>query len=367
MIKFNDFEKEYLECKSELLDTFENTLQSGWYVLGPRVVNFENEFSNMFNFKHTIGVGNGMDAIELILRALNIKNGDEVITTPLTAFATVLAILKVGATPVLCDIDPNTGLMDIQSAEKSINIKTKAILLVHLYGRIENADNFKLLCNKNNLFFIEDCAQSHGASENDITCGNFGIAGAYSFYPTKNLGAIGDGGAVVTNNQELFTSIQKLRNYGQEKRYYHSLIGMNSRLDELQAAILSVKLKYLEERTMKRKEIANYYFNNINNDNIQLLSKPLNSKSHVYHLFVIKLFENREYFQNYLTNNGIETLIHYPVPIHKQDAMKGMFNNYVDLNNSENFSNECISIPCHPFLKENDLEIIVSAINKFQL
>lgn len=360
----NDFKAESAVVREAELKAIKAVLDSGYFILGPQVELFEKNWASQCGVNFGIGVGNGMDAIEIILRSANIGPGDEIITTPMTAFATVLAILRSGATPVLADINPGSGLMDIESVRRCISKKTKAILLVHLYGQIKGMDEWVSLTNSHNLVLIEDCAQSHLAKYKGRFAGSFGVAGAYSFYPTKNLGCIGDGGIIVTNFHAIADSAKMLRNYGQSVRYEHPVIGLNSRLDEIQAAILNVRLAILDEYTSQRKAIAKAYIGNISNQCIELLDPPDDVDSHVYHLFVIKTKE-RKRLQEYLITRGVQTLIHYPIPIHKQAAVTNIKCDVNGLNISEQFAKSCISIPCHPNMQNSDTEVVIDAINSF--
>ncbi len=361
----NDFRLEQSELKNSMLSAVNRVIDSGWYILGKEVDDFEKKWATLCQTKHGIGVGNGMDAIEIILRSLNIGIGDEVITTPMTAFATVLAIVRAGAKPVLADIDCNTALLSLESVERCITKKTKAILLVHLYGQVRNMIGWKELCIKNSLHLVEDCAQAHLAKWQNQLAGSFGIAGAYSFYPTKNLGAIGDAGIIITNSDYINNYSRRIRNYGQSERYHHPDTGLNSRLDEIQAAILSERLKWLALFTKRRKEIASRYLNEINNQFILQLSKPENEESHVYHIFVIKSYR-REELKNFLLKNNIQTLIHYPVPIHQQPPFKDISKDRYGLKESESHSNICLSIPCHPQLTDDNIDYVIKILNSFK-
>lgn len=256
MILMNDFRAEPCALKEEVLASVSRVIESGWYVLGKEVDLFEQVWADLCAVPHAVGVGNGMDAIEIALRSLDIGPGDEVITTPITAFATVLAILRAGATPVLADIDPETALLDRDSVARCVSPNTKAIVLVHLYGQVRDMDAWVGFCDHHSIYLIEDCAQSHLAKWRGKISGSFGIAGAYSFYPTKNLGALGDGGMLITKHADLAERASRLRNYGQSVRYHHPEIGMNSRLDEIQAAILQVRLKWLPEFTVRRQKLS---------------------------------------------------------------------------------------------------------------
>ncbi|MBW4487532.1 MAG: DegT/DnrJ/EryC1/StrS family aminotransferase [Trichocoleus desertorum ATA4-8-CV12] len=361
----NDFQAEPEALLEQELVAVERVLRSGWYILGNEVKNFESKWAKQCGTSFALGVGNGMDAIEIGLHALKIGPGDEVITTPMTAFATVLAIIRAGATPVLADIDPTTGLLDSSSVERCLSPHTKAILLVHLYGQIRQMHQWHELCDRANIHLLEDCAQAHLAYSNGRTAGSFGAWGAYSFYPTKNLGAIGDGGALVTNSEAIAQQAQILRNYGQTQRYYHQEIGLNSRLDELQAALLSVRLTWLDTFTNRRQQIARAYFKGISNSKIKLLAKPLQAENHVYHLFVV-LCEQREHFSNFLKAHGISNLSHYPVPIHHQPPAKNLKCDPKGLPNAELYAQSCLSIPCHPQMSDADINRVITIVNEYQ-
>ena len=309
MIQMNDFRAEPQALVDAELKACRKVLESGWYVLGEEVKRFEASWAQRCGTRRAVGVGNGLDAIEASLRALGIGQGDEVITTPMTAFASILGIIRAGATPVLADICPETALLDVESVERCIGSNTKAVLLVHLYGQVRSMKMWKQFCEQHKLHLIEDCAQAHLASEGEHVAGSFGIFGAYSFYPTKNLGAIGDGGALITNDEALAEKVASIRNYGQSTRYEHSLLGMNSRLDEMQAAILNVRLGWLTKFTERRRQIASRYLAEIDNPKIGHMAPPVSVENHVYHLFVIKC-SMRERLTEHLRSNGIGCLIH---------------------------------------------------------
>jgi dTDP-4-amino-4,6-dideoxygalactose transaminase len=365
MILMNDFKAEPIEIREAMLAATKRVFDSGWYVLGKEVENFEKEWSVACGVERAVGVANGMDAIEIGLRALGIGPGDEVITTAMTAFATVLAVLRAGATPVLADIDPDSGLLCIDSARRCLSKKTKAILLVHLYGQIRNMDEWISLCDKSDIYLIEDCAQAHLAKWKGRVAGSFGVVGAYSFYPTKNLGAIGDGGILVTNDSALAERAARLRNYGQSVRYHHPDIGMNSRLDEIQAAILSERLKWLPGHTQRRQEIACRYRRDIKNPLVRMLSVAHEEKSHVYHLFVITCLM-REQLKNHLEKKGVQSLIHYPIPLHHQQPCKDVLRDPEGLQESERHAETCLSLPCHPYMSNEDVVAVIEAVNLFE-
>ncbi len=365
MIAMNNFCSEPEELIQQELAAIERVVRSGWYVLGKEVQNFETRWADRCGVKNAVGVGNGMDAIEVGLRSLGIGPGDEVITTPITAFATVLAIMRSGATPVLADIDPETALLDPRSVEQCISPRTKAVLLVHLYGQVRNMERWEELCKQTGIFLLEDCAQSHAAAWHGKVTGSFGQWGAYSFYPTKNLGALGDGGALVTNSEEIAEKVRILRNYGQSQRYHHPEIGMNSRLDELQAAILSVRLGWLDAFIEKRTRIAECYNVGLRNSIIQKMASPLNAQSHVYHLYVIRCPE-RDRLARYLQTCGISSFTHYPIPVHQQQPCRNVIIAPQGLAHAERHSATCLSIPCHPQLSDGDATKVIAAINAFK-
>ena len=364
MILLNDFKAEPEALRAAELMAVERVLKSGWYVLGNEVRAFEQAWAGRCGTTRAVGVGNGMDAIEIGLRALDVGPGDEVITTPMTAFATVLAILRAGATPVLADIDPRTALLDPESVERCITPQTRALVLVHLYGHIHAMERWVELCARHDLVLLEDCAQAHLAAWNGQVAGSFGRVGAYSFYPTKNLGAIGDAGALVSSDDGLMDRAEVLRNYGQRVRYEHPEVGLNSRLDELQAALLGVRLEWLDSFTRRRQEIAAHYLAGLNNPRIRLLAAPEQTENHVYHLFVV-MCDQRKRLGEFLRERGIATLIHYPVPVHHQPPCRGIRRDAQGLEASERHARDCLSIPCHPQLSDADVAGVIDAINDF--
>jgi dTDP-4-amino-4,6-dideoxygalactose transaminase len=364
MIAMNDFKADPEELIQAELRALERVVRSGWYVLGNEVTAFEKEWAAACGAPHSVGVGNGMDAIEIGLRALGIGPGHEVITTPMTAFATVLAILRAGATPVLADIREDTALLDPESVRSKISAKTKAVLLVHLYGQVRDMEVWTELCRSEKIFLLEDCAQAHLATWKGTVAGGFGEWGAYSFYPTKNLGAVGDGGALNTRRADVATMAAVLRNYGQEKRYYHSEIGMNSRLDEIQAALLSERLKWLAGFTARRREIARIYFDGIHNPKVLTLAPPVESENHAYHLFVVRC-DRRDDLAKHLAAQGVESLIHYPVPMHTQTACAKVFSAGLSLPVADRHAATCLSIPCHHNMTADEAHKVVEAVNAF--
>jgi dTDP-4-amino-4,6-dideoxygalactose transaminase len=365
MILMNDFKAEPPELRQAMLDAVSGVLESGWYVLGPEVERFEKGWADACGTTQCVGVGNGMDAIEIALRALEIGAGDEVITTPMTAFATVLAIIRAGAIPVLADIEEGTGLLAIDSAERCLSSRTKAVVLVHLYGQVRAMDCWSAFCKYHRLALVEDCAQSHLATWKGKVAGSFGAAGAYSFYPTKNLGAAGDAGAMVTNDQSIASCARRLRNYGQSVRYYHPELGLNSRLDEIHAAMLLKRLEWLSTFTQRRQAVAERYRQQIDNPAIRLLLEPEEMSAHVYHLYVL-CCESRDALQDHLKRHQTQTLIHYPVPVHLQQATKGLQRDPTGLKVSESHAQTCLSIPCHPQLSDAAVDQVIDAVNSFK-
>ncbi len=365
MILMNDFKQDHESLIQAELRATERVLRSGWWVLGNEVKSFEKQWAKYTGTQYAMGVGNGVDALEIGLRSLNISRGDEVITTAMTAFATVLSIFRAGAIPVLADIDANTGMLDAASVARCISPKTRAVMLVHLYGQAGDLGAISQLCNTNNIYLIEDAAQAHGAKYDGKSVGSFGIYSGWSFYPTKNLGAIGDAGAITTNDADLSEKVQQIRNYGQSIRYHHPQIGLNSRLDELQAALLQERLIYLPKWTERRREIAQIYTKAIQNDHIQLMPLPKDEERHVHHLFVIKC-SAREKLQNYLLENEIQSLIHYPIPAHKQKPGENLDSDPQGLTITEQYAQEVLSIPCHPALTDSEVNKVIEVINEYQ-
>ena len=358
MILFNDFSKEPQILKKEINVAIQKVLDSGWFILGNELATFESGFAGYIGTRYCIGVASGTEAIALALMAEHIGAGDEVITTNLTAFPTITGILQSGAKPVVVDILKSNGLIDYKKIQAKITSNTKAIVPVHLYGQSCNLTEIKLIAAQNNLIVIEDCAQSAGADFNGMKCGAIGDCGAFSFYPTKNLGAYGDAGAITTNKEEVYTKLMALRNYGQTKRYHHELAGINSRLDEIQAAILNVKLNYLEEMNEERQSIALNYRTHLKS--VECLKEESYGK-HANHLFVVKS-RNRDKLHEYLQNKGIQTFIHYPIPVNRQKAFSGQ--NDESFENSNQFADAILSLPIYPGLSKNDLNQIIQTINE---
>ncbi len=362
-IPFLNFQPMNNDVREEIYKSFERVFESKWYILGQEVEAFEKEFANYCGVKHCIGVANGLEALFLILVAYGIKEGDEVIVPSNTYIATALAVSYAGARPVFVEPKIETYNIDPDLIEEKITARTRAIIPVHLYGQPADMDPIIELAKRYNLKIIEDSAQAHGALYKNQKTGNLGDAAGFSFYPGKNLGAYGDGGCVTTNDDELAFKVKTLRNYGSQKKYHNIFKGYNSRLDELQAAFLRVKLKYLDKWNAERKKIASYYLENIRNPKI-ILPRVIEDVEHVWHLFVVRT-ENRDNFQQYLSEHGIETLIHYPIPMHLQPAYKDLNLAKGDLPIAEKISEEVISLPIWPGMSEKELAHIVETINKW--
>jgi len=345
----------------EYTKKFQDVLTSGWYILGNHVQQFEHEFAAYNNAKHVIGVASGLDAITLSLAAFNFDKGSEVIVPSNTYIATILSVLQNNLTPVLVEPDIATYNIDPIKMEAAITPKTKAILVVHLYGKPCEMQPILDMCKKYNLKLIEDCAQSHGATYKGQKTGTFGDFGAFSFYPTKNLGALGDAGAVICNDEALEKKVRRLRNYGSDIKYYNEEVGYNSRLDEMQAAFLSVKLKSLDKINEHKRKLATIYLENLKEDFIKPQVNP--DFFDVYHIFNIR-HEKRGELKNYLLEHNIKTEIHYPVSPSKQNALKGLLNNY-DFPISEKIHQTTLSLPISYFHTEDDVSSVVEVMNKF--
>ena len=363
MIPFLDLKKINAQYAEELKIAVSRVIDSGWYILGDEVEAFEREFAEYCSVKHCIGVSNGLDALKLILKAYDYGPGDEIIVPSNTYIASILAISEVGATPVLVEPNIETFNIDPNLIEKHITENTRAILVVHLYGRTAEMEAIRDIANRNNLKVIEDAAQAHGAIFKGKKTGNLGDAAGFSFYPGKNLGALGDAGAVTTNDDDLAEKIRALRNYGSLKKYENNYKGFNHRLDEIQATMLRVKLKYLNQENEARREIAKLYLQNIKNKAIILPTTPENQKENVWHVFVIRTKE-REKLQTYLMNHGIQTVIHYPIPPHKQVAYLNWNDCFYPI--SEQIHNEVLSLPISPIQSVKNTREIIEAINQFR-
>src|SRR3989338_9103558 len=351
MIEFENLAKLNQPFFADYKKSFAQSLDSGWFIMGKKLAEFESEFAKYCNTKHCIGVASGLDALILSLKSFEFEKGSEVIVPSNTYIATILAILQNNLKPILVEPNIATYNIDADKIEEKITPHTKAIMVVHLYGRVCEMDKISAICKKYNLKLIEDCEQAHGARYKNKKAGSFGDFGAFSFYPTKNLGCLGDGGAVNCNDDELMKKIKKLRNYGSEKKYYNDVIGFNSRLDEVQAGFLSIKLKKLNEINAHKNKLAKIYYDNLKDDFI----KPLQHKDyfHIYHIFNIR-HERRNKLQEFLLKNNIKTEIHYPVSPHKQKAMREILSgkNYPI---SEEIHNTTLSLPISYFHNENDI------------
>jgi dTDP-4-amino-4,6-dideoxygalactose transaminase len=363
-IPFLDFKYMHAPLKKEMMDTFEAFYDSNWFVLGEKVKQFEAEYAQFNQTKHAVGISNGLDALHIALRTLNIGQGDEVIVPSNTYIATALAVSYVGATPIFVEPNIETYNIDPNLIEAAITNKTKAIMPVHLYGQACEMDAIIAVAVKYNLFIIEDNAQSQGASYNGKLTGSFGQINATSFYPGKNLGALGDAGAVTTNNDELAKKASILRNYGSDKKYYNEVVGYNMRLDECQAAFLSVKLKQLNSWTIQRQEIATWYHEALNGIEQIILPTIAAGATHVYHLYIIRT-EKRNELQNYLNENGIGTLIHYPIPPHLQQAYANLGFKKGDFPFAEKIANTCLSLPMWPGMTQEMISEITSKIKTY--
>ena len=365
-IKFLDLQKINLQYQEEIEAKLLETFRSGWYLLGNEVKNFENNLAKYIGSPNAIGVANGLDALRLILKAYlelgQMKFGDEIIVPANTYIASILAITDNRLKPVFAEPDIETYNLDVSKIENLITPKTKAIMVVHLYGQVCWSEELEALAKKHDLKIIEDNAQAIGASFNGIKTGNLGDAAGFSFYPGKNLGALGDGGAVTCKDELLAKTIRTIANYGSEEKYVNKYQGLNSRLDEIQAGVLDIKLKYIDKENSKRQEIAQKYCTEIKNDKIILPNFPENNAEHVWHLFVIRT-KNRKELQHYFQENGIQTLIHYPIPPHKQRAYK--YWNNLSFPITENIHDEVLSLPVSPVMQDDEVAKIIEVINKF--
>lgn len=363
-IPFATFEHLHKGVEKELKEAFEKVLNKGWFIQGEECKKFEQEFATYCNSKYTIGCGNGLDAIYLILKAMEIGEGDEVIIPSNTFIATALAVSYVGATPIFVEPDMTTYNMDYKEIKKAITNNTKAIIAVHLYGQAADMNEIMNICKEHNLYLIEDCAQAHGAVYDNQVIGSFGDAAAFSFYPGKNLGALGDGGAVVTNDAVLADKIRALGCYGSKEKYNHIYQGTNSRLDELQAALLRVKLSHLDEHNNERILIANRYSNEISNPYITLPTVGEN-RNHVWHIYPI-MTECRDELETYLTKHNIGTTKHYPIPLHLQGAYKELGFKVGDFPLAEQISNQELSLPIYYGMTPEEIDYVISVINNFK-
>lgn len=340
--------------------SFSETLDSGWFILGKNTSTFEQEFANYCGSKHCIGLASGLDALILALRHFEFPQGSEVIVPSNTYIATILSIYQNGLIPILVEPDSLTYNIDPNKIEEQITNRTKAIMVVHLYGKVCEMAPIMKLAKKYDLKVIEDCAQAHGASYKGQKAGTFGDFGAFSFYPTKNLGALGDAGAITTNNDNLANKVRALRNYGSNIKYVNEYIGTNSRLDEIQAGFLSIKLKALDQINAHKRNLADIYNQNIKENFIKPVTNP--DFLNVYHIYPIR-HPRRDQLREYLLKNGIKTEIHYPIPPHKQTALKGLINKNYPI--AEEIHDTILSLPISYFHTENDINLVVEALNRF--
>jgi dTDP-4-amino-4,6-dideoxygalactose transaminase len=366
MIKFLDLEKINAQYRDALIQKSIDLIDSGWYIHGKMHGLFEKELAAYIGVKYAIGVANGLDALTIIFRSLieldRLHPGDKVLVPANTYIASVLAISEYGLIPVLVEPDAGTFNLSVNEMKRSLTADVKAVLNVHLYGRVSWSEEFQTFLNDNDIICIEDNAQAIGAKFNGVKTGALGLAAGFSFYPGKNLGCLGDGGAVTTNDPELADMIRIIGNYGSEKKYQNLVKGMNSRLDELQAGYLSVKLPFLDKENQRRRSIARKYISGITNEEVILPNVPINEDEHVWHLFVVRS-KKRDELQHYLLENSVQTLIHYPIPPHKQKA-------YHELNDmsfpvTEKIHEEVLSLPISPVMTNEEVEEVILKINQF--
>lgn len=359
-IAFGNLKRQYEQLRERIDAATREVYESGWFILGQQVQGFEANFAQYCGGKYAVGVGSGTEALHLALIACGIQAGDELITVSNTCVPTLSAVSFAGAVPVFVDIDEKTFTINPALIEERITPKTKAILPVHLYGQCADMDPILEIARKHGLAVVEDCAQAHGSQYKGRMAGTIGDAGAFSFYPSKNLGAFGDGGLVLTNDETTAQTIVKLRNYGQEKRYYHSIKGFNSRLDELQAAILNAKLPYLDAWNLRRREIAMRYYEAFSAVSI---CSPLEARDrfHTYHLYVLRV-PHRERFQKLLEEKAIATIIHYPIPVHLQESYAEcrLQGKYLPL--TEQLAGEIVSLPLYPELTDQEVDYVIKTV-----
>lgn len=358
----NRLDRGFFKYKAEFEEKALNVLRSGWYVLGNEVNLFETEFANYVGSKHCVGLASGLDALWIAFRVLGIGTGDEVIVQANTYIASVMGITINGATPIFVEPDEYYNI-DASKIEEVITDKTKAILVVHLYGQASNMKPIMELAKKYKLRVVEDCAQSHGAKFNDKTTGTFGDVGCFSFYPSKNLGAFGDAGAIVTDDPQIAEDVRIFRNYGSEKRYYNRVVGTNSRLDEIQAGLLRVRLSHIRELENEKRQICTRYLNEINNSDI-ILPKTRDGATHIWHQFVIRTARRNELIK-YLEDKGIGTIIHYPIPPHLSEAYSYLGYKKGAFPITEKYADTVLSIPLYNGMTGDELDYIIEAVNEF--
>ncbi len=364
-VRFGDLRREYAEIQAELDTAVQRVLRSGWFILGRELERFEQAFAAYLGVGHCVGCASGTEAIALALMAAGVEPGDEVITVAHTAVPTISAISMTGGRPMFVDIRTDTCLMDVTQVEAAITPRTAAILPVHLYGQCVDMDPLLELAGRRGIPVIEDCAQAHGATYRERKAGSMGQMAAFSFYPSKNLGCYGDGGAVTTTDPALAEKLRMLRNYGQRQRYYHEIVGINSRLDELQAALLATKLPYLDSWNLRRREVAARYTEGLAGLPV---SGPVEAagNEHVYHLYVIQVAE-RDRLQAFLAERGVQTLIHYPIPAHLQPAYASLGYARGSLPATERVADTILSLPIYPQLTEVEVNRVITAIREFYI
>jgi dTDP-4-amino-4,6-dideoxygalactose transaminase len=345
------------EDMADVRAAIDRVVERGWFVLGPEVEAFEREFADASGARFAVGVGNGTDAIALALRALGVGPGDEVITTPLSAAYSALAIMMAGAQPVFCDVESERLTLDPALVESAITPRTRAILPVHLYGQAAAMKELAAIASRRRIPIVEDCCQSHFATADGVPVGTIGVAGAFSFYPTKNLGAFGDGGAIVTSDGDFAARLKRLRNGGQTDRYHHQEFGVNSRLDDLQAAVLRARLPRMSRWTAERRRLAARYRRALTDSSVHVPAEC--DSGHVYHLFAVRS-SAREHLQAHLASRGVETLIHYPVPIHQQPAFANLRCGSLPV--AEQACREVLSLPLHPGLSDDDVDYVAATL-----
>lgn len=364
VIPFSTLGHMHRALRPQLDAAYERVLQSGWYIQGEENEQFCREFAAYCGTSRCIGVGNGLDAICLALKALGIGAGDEVIVPSHTFIATALAVVYAGAVPVFCEVEEQSFLLDADHIEEKITPRTKAVVAVHLYGRVADMDPIGHICKIHGLYLIEDCAQAHGASYKGRKAGSFGDAAAFSFYPGKNLGALGDGGVIVTNDPQTARKAAALSNYGSERKYVHTYMGNNSRLDELQAAFLRAKLPYLDAWNKERNAVADRYLHEIQNPKIVLPCTPDADHKDVWHIFAIRCAQ-RDALREYLQQCGIETGIHYPIPMHLQQAFSCLDGYEGQYPVAERIAKMQLSLPLYIGMTDEEIQTVIEAVNRF--
>lgn len=364
MVPFVDLKTQYKHHRDEFINAIEGVMENAAFILGKDVAEFEKKFAQFIGTKYSIGVASGTDALHLSLRAAGVGPGDEVITATNTFFATTAAIELAGARPVLVDCDPTTYLIDVNAVKKAITIKTKAIIPVHLYGQVAPMEDIEAIARQHNLIIIEDACQAHGAKYKNHGAGTFGKAAAFSFYPGKNLGAFGDGGAITTNDESVYENVLALRNYGSPQKYYHPRFGTNSRLDGIQAAILNIKLRYLDEWNKARAHAAELYRKNLHSHPAITLPAVANSSTHIYHLYVIQVQGDRDLIMEKLAQEGIQCGLHYPIPLHLQKAYAYLGYQEGSFPCAEAIAKKIISLPMFPEITDEQIDTVCSCLTK---